>query len=835
MQRKLTLIEIGAGPLPAVTPVVPRQASWFPVVYVSPNTPPVDGVVPVPVADGVLIEWAAVDQEGVIYIIERGPSQSGPWTEIHRTTETRYLYSDGTGQQWWFKITASVRGKPGEGTVIGATPGRVPSYQEMEKLNKAIGQETLARLAGDLKATSDAVGAARTYTDAQVAALNGVLEDIVGADEWAAGETYPAGDFVRRAGTLYRALAENVDVEPGTNPAVWEAIGDYTSVGDALAAAISMSTKNASDIEAEARRTDAVVALMPADGGQAASAGQVASQVVALAQADAALGLRLDSTNAALSDKASTASVNAVEQASVSRDNALGERINATNAALEGKASSDALQQLRSEVIELDGVVDANSQLINQVRASQSGGVNSLRNADFGMGASGWQFAVNPWQAALQKNFAGLDWTPVGGAQAGFSVGGTPSGGVALDHDARPVAIAGENWIASAYLASHRCYSYLQLIALDVTGRVIDFVSSPVSRAFGGKLLGQWGRVHVRFPNGLPEGTVTVFLRWWTEGVNGEAPFSWITQPMLEKAAPGQTGPSSWSVSAAGMAEATQALSVRATTLENGQSQLQASYTWALDVNGRAIGMTSVNNGTIGQINFVADRLGIVDPNNTGSTTFEGGRWVTRSGAYMMVHGKPFGVSSDLMMWIGVGSNPANASKANGLFWVDNQGNGYFGGSLSAGVLKNAVQTTSTNGNAEIINGPFSTLGRAKNVVVSYDMIKTDTANTGRWTGVSGPVNATIAIYRRVGNGGEQFITNFNVTGNYEVLNEQGGPSQLISRMGGSHTFTDNTPGTEQFTYRAIIVTRNVATGTASGGAVGVVINQTLGIISVEQ
>lgn len=709
------------------------------------------------------------------------------------------------------------------------------TWKEAERANQRVGQEIIDRLAGDLAAIKEAVGKARQYTDEQVAALNGILEDIVGADEWAAGTTYPAGDFVHHDGTLYRALAENVDVEPGTDPAVWEAIGDYTSVGDALAAAISMSTKNASDIAAEVTRVDAVVARMPAGAGTLATSAQVASEQQARADSDSALGQRLDSTNAALGDKASTSSVNAVQQASVDRDNALGQRIDTTNAALEGKASTDALQQLRSEVIELDGVVDANSQLINQVRASQSGGVNSLRNADFGMGTSGWQFAVNPWLAALQKNFAGLDWTPVGGAQAGFSVGGTPSGDVALDHDARPVVIAGENWIASAYLASHRCYSYLQLIALDVTGRVIDFVSSPVSRAFGGKLLGQWARVHARFPNGLPEGTVTVIQRWWTEGANGESPFSWITQPMLEKAAPGQTAPSSWSVSAAGMAEATQALSVRATTLENGQSQLQASYTWALDVNGRAIGMTSVNNGTIGQINFVADRFGIVDPNNTGSTTFEGGRWITRSGAYMMVHGKPFGVSNDLMMWFGVGSNPANASKANALFWIDNQGSGYFGGSLSAGVLKNAVQTTSTSGNAEIINGPFSTLGRAKNIVVSYDMTKTDTANTGRWTGVSGPVNATIAIYRRVGSGGEQFITNFNVTGNYEVLNEQGGPSQLISRMGGSHTFTDNTPGTEQFTYRAIIVTRNVATGTASGGAVGVAINQTLGIISVEQ
>jgi len=105
--------------------------------------------------------------------------------------------------------------------------------------------------------------------------------------------------------------------------------------------------------------------------------------------------------------------------------------------------------------------------------------------------------------------------------------------------------------------------------------------------------------------------------------------------------------PTVWSdeVTAAATASATQALEVRATTLENGQSQLQASYTWALDVNGRAIGMTSVNNGAIGRIDFVADIFGIVDPNNTGSSTYEGGRWLTRSGGYMLAHGKPFGTS----------------------------------------------------------------------------------------------------------------------------------------------------------------------------------------------
>lgn len=145
-ERKITLIDIGAGALPSVTSVTAQNSSWFPTVYVSPETPPVDGVTPEPVADGVLIEWDAVDQAGVVYIIERGPSQNGPWTEIHRTTETRYLYSDGSGQKWFFRITASVRGKPGQGTVVEATPA--PTTAELiaaqQKLDKEIVDRALA-------------------------------------------------------------------------------------------------------------------------------------------------------------------------------------------------------------------------------------------------------------------------------------------------------------------------------------------------------------------------------------------------------------------------------------------------------------------------------------------------------------------------------------------------------------------------------------------------------------------------------------------------------------------------------------------------------------------
>lgn len=723
---------------------------------------------------------------------------SGEWTFACRSRNTSGALSTG------MRVLSRTLGK-NLGQQLEET------WEEAERANQRIGQEIIDRLAGDVAAVNEAVGKARQYTDAQVAALNGILEDIVGADEWAAGTTYPAGDFVRRAGTLYRALAENVDVEPGTNPAVWEAIGDYTSVGDALAAAISMSTKNASDIAAEARRTDAVVTRMPAGAGTLATSAQLATEQQARVDAVSALGQRLDSTDAALGGKASTARVNSIEQASVTRDDALGRRLDTTDAALEGKASASGLQQLASQVSNLGDSVTANSSAITHLSVGMNPNPNMLKNPSWRNGLTGWGGTPTngaPLNYASHGPFLAIQ--PATGSDSCYQYVQSPTAGVHyLSGEVfRNGSVGNARLVLSAYNAA------------GLIGSVT--VLSDTSK------LGVWQAINVAID--VPQGATRLLAGVICEGTGEIMSFRRLK---LER------GPSAtpWSdeVTTSDTATAMQSMEVRATALENGQTVMFAKYTMALDVNGHWIGMTSVNNGFVGRVDVVADVFSVVDPNNTGSTTFGSGRWVTRSGAYMMVHGKPFGVSNDLMMWIGVGSNPDNASKANGLFWIDNQGNGYFGGSLSAGVLKNAVQTTSTNGNAEIVNGPFSTLGRAKSVVVSYDMTKTDTANTGRWTGVSGPVNATIAIYRKVGAGAEQFITNFNVTGSYEVLNEQGGPSQLTSRMAGSHTFTDNTPGTEQFTYRAIIVTRNVATGTASGGTVGVVINQTLGIISVEQ
>ncbi len=162
--RKLTLVEIGVGGLPSASPVAPRFSTWFPVPFKAPDVPPANGVTPSPVADGVVLEWDAVNLEGVVYVISRSESQDGPWTEIHRTTDTRYVYSDGSGKTWWFQITPTVRGKTGTGTVVGVVPPTTSKdlAEQQAKLAaeisariQAIADEAAARAAGLAQAAQD--------------------------------------------------------------------------------------------------------------------------------------------------------------------------------------------------------------------------------------------------------------------------------------------------------------------------------------------------------------------------------------------------------------------------------------------------------------------------------------------------------------------------------------------------------------------------------------------------------------------------------------------------------------------------------------------------------
>lgn len=185
MSRPVLLIEIGAGPLPAVTPVKRPSGSWVPVVYKAPVVETPTGVTPTPVTDGVLLQWSPIAAADVVYIIDRGSTAEGPWVEIARTAATRYLYSDGTNVVWFFRIRASINGRAGSGNVV-----RVHLDMTTEKIR----QNFLDAVARDQKLAEQLLGQAQELSS---------LQALVDAPEWT-NRAWPDGAFVKYQGGLLR-------------------------------------------------------------------------------------------------------------------------------------------------------------------------------------------------------------------------------------------------------------------------------------------------------------------------------------------------------------------------------------------------------------------------------------------------------------------------------------------------------------------------------------------------------------------------------------------------------------------------------------------------------
>jgi len=767
-----------------------------------------------PVADGVLLEWEAVESGGAVvtYIIERSLSESGPWEEVTRTTETRYLYSDGTGQTWYFRITATVRGQAGGSEIVVGTP-------ELVARQRALEQEILDRLAGDFAAVAEAVADARAYTDTQVAALNGILEDIVGADEWVAGTTYPKGDFVRHEGTMYRALAENTGVVPGSNPSVWQEIGDYTSVGDALAAAISMSIQNASDIAAESVRIDGVVVRMPPGADQLARSSQVASEQQARIDGDNVLGQRIDTVSVTAGDAQSTAA-----QAITAANNAASVAATAQTAA--NGAQSTASQALAA--------ANNAATVATQVSLQLGKGDNLFIDPGFAAPNAmvrGWGETAVYWQ----RNFNPQSFRPFGINVYGAQPAGFPVGWWNYLVPTKLTRVKPNTWyIGSIYYAAQRTAAGVDVIVYDQNNASLQEVGSPLA----GHTPSDWSqpsgyrRAFVKFKTGA--NAVYAAVNGRAYGSSSGDPYVLFFWPQLEEAAEAQTEPTPYKESAAGNAVATQALSVG---IDGVDGRLKAKQTLTTDVNGNIAGYVSENDGTRSSFSILATVFRVIS-----SLTGMGMEWqdgylrIWRSAAQLIL-GHTFG-SGNLVMWYGPNVGAANCTKANATFWLDTSGGAYFGGSLSAGALKNAVQTTTTvTVGTELINGPFNTNGNVRAVTISFarnTAYVSNASGSGGFSGGVGANTATVAVYRRIGSAAETLWQTLNVSGGLEILNEPDAPDRANSYWSGAMTVNDTSPAADAVRYRAVITAFNAQAVEHPGTINSITTTQNLAIVSVE-
>ncbi|WP_312252179.1 hypothetical protein [Stenotrophomonas sp.] len=944
LQRKLTLVEIGVGALPSPTPPAPRFSNWFPVAYRAPDVPPVEGVTPTPVADGVLLEWPAVDQAGVIYVIERGPAQDGPWTEIYRTTETRYVYSDASGTQWWFRITPTVRGKPGGGTVVVATPTpatadlieqqlrlskEISDRIEADALEAAARVDGLAAAARDLLAeavlreqgVADAMGAiVQEAHDRAAAVLNERLEreaaisleaetrqsdveslsralsEVVAgsgtqfdsrkiwyfdttAEDWTGNGAAPTvmDGWLRPAngadspwvqsppaleidGSAYRFAklrVKRVGTPAWSGTLQWITADDQAwddqkrvPVPEPLWDDHGVATVDVADIAWWPGEIDAIRLQF---GDEQAVANYFLLDWVAIGRPTPGAGVALVQDEARARVAADSAEASRRETlAAQLRGDYDGTDISQVATGLfaaerdarvsADEASATAIEVLQARMPVGDGVLATEASVTEESQARADGDSANAEAIQLvqarmpdGEGAVASAAALESVSARVEKTEEGLRAvgervTSVTAQLEGQHAGDEDS--FAGDEDVYAGTRTVLSAIAEGDLAQAQSVTRLdaelgqfkalatqqiEAVATDVSAQAerVDAVQVELEGKASAEAVSQL-RASVEQN---ADGIVAV-----SESLQG------VKVELGEKAS----------------AQVVQGMEARVQETEGGLAQVMAKAFLHLIADSGAGpligGMELGNDGNVVSLRFLTNNMEIVAPNGAA----EGMEWRSGylrvwKGAAQRIIGPGFGAAGDnLVDYFGPNVGAAAASKANAMMWMDASGSAYFGGQLSAGVLRNAVQTTTTQAiGTELVNGPFSTNGRVRTVTVSFTRrhrrTQTLSGSTGFVAG-AGQNTARVEVYRKIGNAGETLWQVLNAAGGVVINNERDGPDEADSSWGGAFTINDTSPSSDTVQYRAVITdfTEQTVTHT-SGSFQGQTLTQSLSMISVEQ
>ncbi|WP_413061939.1 hypothetical protein ACLN6N_06225 [Sphingomonas carotinifaciens] len=208
------------------------------------------------------------------------------------------------------------------------------------------------------------------------------------------------------------------------------------------------------------------------------------------------------------------------------------------------------------------------------------------------------------------------------------------------------------------------------------------------------------------------------------------------------------------------------------------------------------------------------------------------GRIIFDNGSVMKVSGTGFGSNNQFIEWFGPRkANLAECTEANATQYLKTDGSSYFGGSLRAGVIKNAVQTTSLATDANVGTGTVGSNGGQRVVVVNYSWSLNQSVDRPQGNGSGGGLSATVILSR---NGID--VMTLNVTGGVWTRSAGAGadePGSYNEQMGGSITFTDNSGG-DSVAYAVRLTSRTLGPGPENGSSRAPLRSQGIGIIQTE-
>ena len=276
------------------------------------------------------------------------------------------------GARFWFR--ARLHDRTGNTGQWSDMVEGMASNQATDILGYLQGQITQTELGADLaqeigKISGDGDGSVnervKEVQDAlnfQIEVINSQLAELTGAPDWKVDVNYEAGDLVKHDGKLWRATAANIGSEP---PSLnWEKIGDYASIGDAVAAmAVQIQDLQTSvtnidgDLVALTRKYDGIFAQVnpPMAGSMSDYAGSTStlagvwSERYARATSDEALGVRIDGMVAQVGEN--RAAITEESRVRASADDALAEQIVAMSAEIEQNIGP-VLTQIRADLAE---------------------------------------------------------------------------------------------------------------------------------------------------------------------------------------------------------------------------------------------------------------------------------------------------------------------------------------------------------------------------------------------------------------------------------------------------------------------------------------------------
>lgn len=170
----------------------------------------------------------------------------------------------GGASRWYWARFVNVEGLAGPFNLVDGTRGDTAT-DPAHLISLLSGQIAEGQLATALSDRIDLIDGGESLAGsvaARLASVQGQVNELLNLPEWDSTTTYAVGDQVVYNGFLYAALVASTNVIPSSDDTKWDEIGEYSTIGDAVAAHTNQITVLTNADSSQVQSTNALAAQM---------------------------------------------------------------------------------------------------------------------------------------------------------------------------------------------------------------------------------------------------------------------------------------------------------------------------------------------------------------------------------------------------------------------------------------------------------------------------------------------------------------------------------------------------------------------------------------------